>query len=231
MRQFYIPTIQKSNSSLTLSPEESKHASRVLRMQIGDQLEILDGKGLKCIGEITNNNPRATEVKIVEQKEISPSNHSIHIAISPTKNNDRLEWFLEKATEIGVDEITLILTDNAERKTVKIERLEKIIVSAFKQSRRSFKPILNPLISFADFVQNNPNGLIAHCYEENKNYIQNTIKSKNCPIIIGPEGDFSKKEINQAIENNYTAISLGDTRLRTETAGVYACTIAKVTLT
>ena len=231
MRQFYIPTINKSDSTIILSVEESKHACRVLRMNNGDKLEILDGKGLKCIGEITNNNPKATEVNILEKTEISSSKNHLHIAISPTKNNDRLEWFLEKATEIGVDEISLILTENAERKTVKLDRLEKIIISAFKQSKRSFKPLLNPIQSFAEFVENNPGGLIAHCYEKENNSISNSLKQRNCAIIIGPEGDFSKREVDLALAKEYTPITLGNNRLRTETAGVYACTLAKVTLT
>ncbi len=231
MRQFYIPEILKTDKKITLSAEESKHVVRVLRMKTGDKLEILDGKGLKCIGEITDNNPKSTEVRILEKKEITPSNKHIHIAIAPTKSNDRLEWFLEKATEIGVDEISLILTANAERKVIKLERLEKIIVSAFKQSKRSFKPKLNALQTFSDFVKMHPEGLIAHCYENEKNSIPFCLKPRNCVIIIGPEGDFSESEVSEALAQKYTPISLGENRLRTETAGIYACTLAKVTLT
>lgn len=230
MRQFYIPEININDTEITLTAEESKHAVRVLRMKTGDLIEILDGKGLKCIGEIIDPNTKATSVKLIEKQKLDKSNSHIHIAIAPTKNNDRLEWFLEKSTEIGVDEISLILTDNAERKVVKKERLQKIIVSAFKQSKRSFIPKLNTLSPIKEFIKSNPKGLIAHCYDKEEITIQTAIKGNNCTIIIGPEGDFSEEEVAFALENDFTPVSLGKNRLRTETAGIYACTLAKITI-
>ncbi|PKR79799.1 16S rRNA (uracil(1498)-N(3))-methyltransferase [Brumimicrobium salinarum] len=237
MRRFFVDIGNLDQEIITLPVDESKHAAKVLRMRIGHQMELVNGKGVVFTGEITDDQPKAVEVRKVNLIEEKPDKHHIHIAIAPTKNNDRLEWFLEKATELGIHEITPILCSNSERKKIKPERLQKILVSAMKQSKRLFLPKLNQLTSIDDFLDKHPIGLIAHCYEEeDKNTsIQlelqknaNRWQSKNTPILIGPEGDFSLNEVKKALENGYQAVTLGKTRLRTETAGVYACMNVKL---
>lgn len=230
MRQFYFPELTTDSKQFCLPQEESKHISRVLRMRIGDQVQLLNGKGLVAAVSITNNNPKATEVEVVKLEFKEAEEEEVHIAIAPTKNNDRIEYFLEKATEIGVTRVSLLLTDNAERNKIKLERFEKIMVSAMKQSKRVYLPILDDMVKSKDFMKAFPGGLIAHCYEDTKMTIFDALKRKNCPIIIGPEGDFSTEELACAMENNYTAITLGKNRLRTETAGIYACTAARIAL-
>ena len=220
---FYDPSITGEESSFTLNADESAHACRVLRMKEGDELTILNGKGLILKGKIAFPNPKGCEIKTthVEQHDLLPID--IHIAIAPTKNSDRMEWLFEKATEIGITEITLLSCRNSERKNIREDRLEKIIVSAMKQSQRSFLPILHPMTSVKDFIKANPNGLIAHCENSEKGSIEQNWRATNCPILIGPEGDFSHEEIEWAFSNGYQAISLGENRLRTETAGLVAC--------
>ncbi len=232
MRRFFIDIPVLEQEEVTLPPDESKHAAKVLRMTPGEQLEIVNGTGVIFTGEITNNEPKNVTVKKIKTEKIAPDNYHIHIAIAPTKSNDRFEWFLEKATELGVHEITPILCENAERKKIKQERFNRIIVSAMKQSKRLYKPKLNAFTPYQAFLQLHANGLIAHCYEkqERNSSIQkelegnpNRWKNKNTPILIGPEGDFTINEVNLALKNEYQAVTLGKTRLRTETAGVYAC--------
>ncbi|MDX1446180.1 RsmE family RNA methyltransferase [Lishizhenia sp.] len=230
MRQFYLPELTKENKTFTLPVEESKHISRVLRMKNGDEIQLLNGKGLVAVAAISDNNPKATRVEVLHLEEHEAPKEEIHIAIAPTKNNDRIEYFLEKATEIGVSKISLLLTDNAERTKVKLERFEKILVSAMKQSKRVHLPILEDLVKSKDFITAHPNGLIAHCYEDTKTNIFTSFKAQGCPIIIGPEGDFSEAELSLAKENGYTPIALGENRLRTETAGIYAVTVARLWL-
>lgn len=230
MRQFYLPALTQDNTLFTLPVEESKHISRVLRMRVDDEIQLLNGKGLVATARITDNNPKATEVAIIST-EIHPlPEEEIHIAIAPTKNNDRIEYFLEKATEIGLTKVSLLLTDNAERSKIKLDRFEKILVSAMKQSKRVHLPELVDIVKSKDFITAHPNGLIAHCYEDTKTTIFSSFKTKNCPIIIGPEGDFSQQELALALENGYTPITLGANRLRTETAGLYAVTAARIFL-
>ncbi|HTO38344.1 MAG TPA: RsmE family RNA methyltransferase [Brumimicrobium sp.] len=237
MRRFFIDIPSLEVEEIILPPEESKHAAKVLRMVPGNQLEIINGTGVIFTGEITYSDPKNVVVRKVTFTKAEPDKHHIHIAIAPTKNNDRLEWFLEKSTELGIHEITPILCKNSERKQIKQERLEKIIVSATKQSNRVFLPQLNALTSIEEFIVNHPNGLIAHCYEEEernttifKQLKENSKRwtENNTPILIGPEGDFTLNEIQLALENGYQAVTLGNTRLRTETAGVYACMNVKL---
>lgn len=232
MRRFYIDIHSLDIEEITLPPEESKHVAKVLRMGVGDQLEIINGTGAVFTGEITLSEPKNVNVKRIGYVQTERDPFHIHIAIAPTKNNDRFEWFLEKATELGIHEITPILCANSERKKIKLERYQKIIVSATKQSKRLFIPQLNDLISFDKFVRQSPNGLIAHCYEEEERNTtifrqlkedKNRWINENTPILIGPEGDFSLNEVKIAIENGFQTVTLGRTRLRTETAGVYAC--------
>jgi 16S rRNA (uracil1498-N3)-methyltransferase len=220
---FYDPSISGKELSFMLNADESAHACRVLRMKEGDKLTVLNGKGLFLNGIIAFSNPKGCEIKTISvvQQDLLP--FDIHIAIAPTKNSDRMEWLFEKATEIGITEITLLSCRNSERKYIREDRLEKILVSAMKQSQRSFLPILHPMRSVKDFIKANPNGLIAHCENSEKGSIERNWRTTNCPILIGPEGDFSHEEIEWAISNGYHAISLGENRLRTETAGLVAC--------
>lgn len=225
MHLFYTPDL--SGKIYTLNESESKHCIKVLRLSMSDQVQLIDGKGGFYTAQITDANPKKCSVEIInEVREFGKRNHYLHIAIAPTKNNDRFEWFLEKATEIGVDEITPIICEHSERKVVKPERLEKIIISAVKQSIKAYKPKLNNIISYQDFIASKFQGdkFIAHCEENEKTALKSAYgKGTNALVLIGPEGDFDPKEIALAKENNFQEISLGESRLRTETAGVVAC--------
>ena len=210
-----------------LSPDESKHCVRVLRHKQGDTISVMNGKGAVCTAAITEADPRKCVLRISETKITQPRPFSIHLAVAPTKNIDRFEWFLEKATEIGIDEITPILCEHSERKVIKTERLEKVIVAAAKQSLKAFMPKLNEAISLKDFLSlpNKPAScFIAHCEDTPKELLKTSYKpNSDAMILIGPEGDFSGEEIQMAQEKGCFAISLGKERLRTETAALMAC--------
>ncbi|MFO0494105.1 MAG: 16S rRNA (uracil(1498)-N(3))-methyltransferase [Flavobacteriia bacterium] len=223
MHLFYDPTIGVESDTHQLSEEESKHACRVLRLKIGDVFQLLDGKGGIYNCRICDDNPKKCKVKI-EKREFHPAPpYQIHIAIAPTKNMDRIEWFAEKATEIGLTDLTLITGKNSERKEVKLERIEKILVSAMKQSKQLYLPRLHPVTAVRTFISEYPNGMIAHCMDEDKSRISTSFNLKDCPILIGPEGDFTEDEVTMALSNGYKTVTLGSNRLRTETAGLYAC--------
>lgn len=230
MQLFYVPNI--SGAEVILDETESKHAIRVLRLNAGTLVQIIDGKGGFYIAEISDANPKKCRLRIIESKqEFGKKDFKLHIAIAPTKNIDRFEWFLEKATEIGIDEITPLLSEHSERKTVKPDRLEKILVSAIKQSLKAYLPKLNELTTFKDLVLNatEPQRFIAHCEEGEKPHFKNRVqKGTDCLLLIGPEGDFGPEEILFAKQNGFTEISLGTARLRTETAGVVACHIVNL---
>ena len=226
MQLFYSPELSSGNDTFTFSKEESHHIVKVLRKKEHDTLIITNGKGKVFYGTILNANPKECRIKINSEFSQNKREYHLHIAIAPTKMNERFEWFLEKATEIGGDEITPILCDNSERKKIKHERFEKIIQSAMQQSLQFYLPQLNPLVKFNDFIKkvHDGNCFIAHCENEQKEQLKRNINpGKNLIILIGPEGDFSKTEILNAIENNFKPISLGHNRLRTETAGIVAC--------
>ena len=222
MQLFYLENPKKE---IILSAEESKHATKVLRKREGNILNFTNGKGEFYKAEITLADSRKCRLKIVssEQKE-KQHNYHLHIAIAPTKNMDRFEWFLEKATEIGIDAITPIICDHSERKVIKTERCNRILLSAMKQSLKFHLPKLNEAISFNEFINQNfvGNKYIAHCEEGNKTELRTEIKEQRTLILIGPEGDFSPAEIEMALKNQYKAVSLGTSRLRTETAGIIA---------
>jgi len=226
MQLFYNPHITPETKQITFDKTESRHIIRVLRKKLGDQLFITNGKGVLFISEISIADDKKCLVNIISVNEKSKSwDYYLHIAIAPTKNMDRFEWFLEKATEIGIDEITPIICERSERKIIKSERLEKIIESAMKQSLKFHLPKLNPLISFNDFVNKDFKGdlFIAHCEKTNrKKLIKNLTPNHKTTILIGPEGDFSLLEIEKAFQRNYIPVTLGESRLRTETAGVVA---------
>ncbi len=196
-------------------------------MQIGDQLQIIDGNGGIYTCEIIDAHYKRCQVKIVsETQEFQKRDYYIHIAIAPTKNLDRIEWFVEKCIEIGVDEISFLKCQHSERKIIKLDRIEKIAVSAMKQSLKAYLPKLNELITFKEFVSNNTQSskMIAHLEESERNSIQSLKHSQaDYCILIGPEGDFSPEEIALAYQYNFKPITLGNSRLRTETAGIVAC--------
>lgn len=228
MRLFYDEHIATSATSHQLSEEESKHIVRVLRMQEGDELALVNGKGGYFETKISMAHPKRCQVDIVKVEQSEPSNYGIHIALGPTKVLDRIEWFVEKATEIGITEISFIQGKNSERVKLKLDRVEKKAISAMKQSKRRFLPKINELVSVSDFIQQHPNGLIAHCEDGEKSTILEAFQPVNCPILIGPEGDFTLDEIELALKNGYKTITLGENRLRTETAALYACVCAQL---
>lgn len=229
MTLFYAPNL---TSELILPEEESLHAVKVLRLKIGDPIIVVDGVGNYHKAIITDSHPKHCGFEIIETiHEYGKLPYNLHIAIAPTKNIERLEWFIEKATEIGISEITPIICRYSERKVVKEERLEKIIVSAAKQSVKAYFPILNPTCTFNEFLKEHTQGsrFIAHCYEQDKKLLKNEVtNSKDLLIIIGPEGDFSLEEIQNAINQGFIPVSLGDSRLRTETAAVVACNTVSI---
>jgi 16S rRNA (uracil1498-N3)-methyltransferase len=227
MHLFYTPDITPLHPQYFLNEEESKHAVRVLRLEAGSLVQLIDGKGGLYTAEIKDAHPKRAILQITGvTTEYQKRNHYLHIAIAPTKNLDRLEWFLEKATEIGIDEISLIICQRSERKEAKTERLDKIITSAIKQSLKAYHPVLNEPIAFNKFLTRPFNGqkFIAHCEDRDKTNLQAELqKHGRYLIMIGPEGDFSPAEIDAALDNGYKAITLGESRLRTETAALEAC--------
>jgi 16S rRNA (uracil1498-N3)-methyltransferase len=226
MQLFYNPNLLSGQSEFSFDKEESIHIVKVLRKKEGDILHVTNGLGNLFKTEVILATEKKCTVKIITIESVKPPSFYIHIAVAPTKMNERLEWFLEKATEIGIQEITPIICDHSERKNVKRERLDKIIQSAMKQSLQNFMPILNEAISYKDFIKQDHEGnlCIAHCEETDKKSFKSILKPKEkYVILVGPEGDFSKKEIKTAFENQWVPISLGNTRLRTETAALIAC--------
>ncbi len=228
MQLFYHPEAQQTHKEIAFDKEESRHIVKVLRKNTGDSLNITNGLGSFFTSEIAIANHNKCVVKLTGMTTQQPLPYKLHMAVAPTKLNDRFEWFLEKATEIGITEITPLFCDHSERTKIKPERYEKILVSAMKQSLKAYLPKLNPAISFQDFVDvtasDTSKKYIAHCAEGKKMSLKEVINPKDpVLILIGPEGDFSEKEIHLARENNFTPVSLGESRLRTETAAIVAC--------
>ena len=226
MHVFYTPDIQ---NRAELPAEEAAHAIRVLRLQAGDEVTLTDGKGNFYRAEISVASNKRCLVNILETQPQEPlwQGH-LHIAMAPTKNMDRTEWFAEKATEIGFDELTFLNCRFSERKVIKTERIQKILVSAIKQSLKARLPLLNEMTDFDKFVRQPFNGqkFIAHCYESEKPLLRDVSKrGQDALVLIGPEGDFSEEEVKLAIEQGFQPISLGRSRLRTETAALVACHI------
>ena len=230
MRLFYDAHIAPDATTHLLQEDESKHIVRVLRYQVGDAIGILDGKGnlFNCV--IADAHPKRCLLEVTSVDHIPASSEEIHIAIAPTKQMERIEWFVEKAVEIGVTKITLLDCKNGERARIKTDRLAKKAISAMKQSQRRYLPEIEVLTSFSDFLTNHDFGLLAHCYEADKNEFSDVFTYKDCPILIGPEGDFTEQEVAQALDKGYKTITLGKNRLRTETAALYACMRAKIIL-
>ncbi len=227
MQLFYTPDIDPNNKQYFLNEEESKHAIRVMRLEKGEEVQLIDGKGGLYTASILDPHPKRVILQINSViPEFNKRNHYLHIAIAPTKNIERTEWFLEKATEIGIDEISLIICQRSERKEAKVERLNKIITSAIKQSIKAYHPVLNEPVSFNQLLSKPFTGqkFIAHCDEGDKISLRNELTlNGSCLILIGPEGDFSPVEISSALNNDFKAITLGESRLRTETAALEAC--------
>lgn len=226
MQIFYAPGIE--GSPYMLDENESRHCVRVLRMTKGSALRLVDGKGNLYEGVLSNPDPHGCEIRITEiLKDFEKRNYRLHIAISPLKNHDRFEWFVEKSVEMGIDEITPLICRNTEKPGIKTDRINSIIIAAMKQSVKAFKPVLNPAVTFSEFQTLRPGGcmMIAHC---NQLFDRNNIdsvykKGDNGVILIGPEGDFTGEEISEAVGNGHKAVHLGSSRLRTETAGIAAC--------
>ncbi|MDX9882170.1 MAG: 16S rRNA (uracil(1498)-N(3))-methyltransferase [Prolixibacteraceae bacterium] len=230
MHLFYTPDI--SGENYILNEDESKHCVRVLRLAENDCITLVDGKGGFFEAEIREAHPKHCTVEVVRSvREYGKKPFCLHVAIAPTKNIDRFEWFLEKATEIGVHEITPLLCANSERKAIREDRLEKVMVSAMKQSLKAYLPKLNPMTAFRDFIRKSREAdkFIAHCEGQEKLHLRDGAKpAKNIVVLIGPEGDFSSEEICIALQNGYQSTSLGESRLRTETAGIVAVHIVNL---
>lgn len=215
---------------IELPEDESKHCIRVLRKKRGDEIILIDGKGHKAICKIIDDNPKKCSLEIVEklyfEKVLS---NELHIAIAPTKNFDRIDWMLEKCTEIGISEITFLESENSERSKINMERCEKILIQSIKQSKQYWLPQLNNLTPIKQFISNTNllkyNCLMAWCNEHQVSINKAFVPNQSTLVLIGPEGDFTKNEANFAIENNFKTITLGNTILRTETAAVYTCAV------
>lgn len=226
MQIFYAPDI--TSNTYTLDENESKHIIRVLRMSKGNEVKLIDGKGNLYEGYICEPDSKKCTIEITRIiRNFEKCNYRLHIAISPLKNPERFEWFIEKSVEIGITEITPLICKNSEKKIIKTERVNNLIISAMKQSLKSVKPILNTSCLFHDFIKMNHNGdcMIAHCNTgfSRINISEVTARGNEALIMIGPEGDFSDEEIKAAISSGFKSVDLGQSRLRTETAGVAAC--------
>jgi 16S rRNA (uracil1498-N3)-methyltransferase len=232
MQIFYCPQI--INNSVTLSDEESAHAIRVLRLQQGDKVQLIDGKGGLFEAQITLADHRKCQVEITGAITVAPARpFNLHIAIAPTKNMDRFEWFVEKAVEIGIDTITPLLCQRSERRVLKTDRLHKLIISTMKQAMVTQLPSLNELTGFESFIDSHSgqqeNRFIAHCNDLERKLLKDILSSaKDVIMLIGPEGDFAPCEIELAVNRGFNSVSLGQNRLRTETAGIVTCNMVGV---
>jgi 16S rRNA (uracil1498-N3)-methyltransferase len=227
MELFYCPDIQ--GNIISLGQQESRHCITVLRFRQGDRINVVDGKGLFCEGIIRKADARQCQVELLDmQHDYGKNDYYIHLALAPVKSHDRFEWFLEKATEIGIHEISPVICKRSERSSVRLSRAEKVIISAMKQSGRAYLPRLNRESPLADFMKSCRQSvkMIAHCAAGNRISIINELsRPADICILIGPEGDFTQDEIRQALQYNFTEVSLGDNILRTETAGLVVCTL------
>lgn len=233
IRFFYVPEASKAQE---LPTEEATHALRVLRMKTGDEMYLMDGQGAFYHAEVdmTTNKKCFYHIRETLPQERTWKG-SIHLAIAPTKMMDRMEWMVEKATEVGFDEISFLNCKFSERQQIRTDRIEKIVVSAMKQSRKAWKPVVNEMVDFSTFVNTPRKGVkfIAHCYQEFERNdlfreLQQLDIDEEVTVLVGPEGDFSADEVRLALNQGYRSISLGNSRLRTETAGLMAVTMAQI---
>ncbi|MDO8998937.1 MAG: 16S rRNA (uracil(1498)-N(3))-methyltransferase [Bacteroidota bacterium] len=215
-----------------LTSEESWHCAKVLRKKAGDEIQLIDGVGNFYQGILEIVSDKKCTAKIISGPILQAKrNYYLHLAIAPTKQIDRIEWMIEKAVEIGIDEISFISCQNSERTVIKIDRITKIIESAVKQSLQAYLPKINGLLSFKEIIVSHKGeqNFIAHCYNTEKENIKDLdFKNKSTLILIGPEGDFSKEEVDLALKNNFKALSISENRLRTETAGLFVCQAASL---
>ena len=222
---FYEPDLSTGTAAFTLSEETSKHCVKVLRMQVGEQLHLTDGKGNLFTATILSPDKRSTEVNISAVNNQSRVSRKVSIAISLLKNTSRFEWFLEKATEIGVSEVIPLICQRTERQHFRYDRMNNVLIAAMLQSQQTFLPQLHEPRSIEEVMVSASQKFIAHCVQEEKQELANCAIADNVLMLIGPEGDFSSEEIQIALQNNFQPVSLGKTRLRTETAGVVAATL------
>jgi 16S rRNA (uracil1498-N3)-methyltransferase len=230
MHLFYLPALNQAEikrNYVELPDEESRHAIKVLRLRQGDAINITNGKGLWANAIVVAINKKQCVVEIKDFKSnVGKRDYRIHIAVAPTKNIKRFEWFLEKATELGIDEITPIISFHSERRDVKIERENKVITAAMKQSLKAWHPVLNEPMRFKDFIRRKTDEelFIAHLIDAHQLLLKDAVKPQSSVcVLVGPEGDFSNEEVEQAMAAGYKAVSLGNTRLRTETAALVSC--------
>ena len=226
---FYKEDLIASSTDVVLDEATSKHIVQVLRMQNGERLQLTNGKGILFTAEISDNNRKKCAVAVIQKSEIANLKSKIIIAISPVKNNTRFEWFLEKATEIGVSEIIPLVCTRTEKTVFKFERMKSILVSAMLQSQQTWLPVLHEPTKFNELVKSSAQQqkFIAHCMDDAKRSLAdlNNESLSSKIILIGPEGDFTADEISLALQHHFNAVSLGNTRLRTETAGIVASTL------
>lgn len=228
---FYIDNFDSSKKEISLDEDTSKHIVQVLRMKEGENIHLTDGNGNLITGKITNDHKKHCIIKVIDSRFTPHDSRKIIIAISLIKNSNRFEWFLEKATEIGITEIIPLLCQRTEREKFRFERMQGIIISAMLQSQQSWLPVLHEPVAFNKVIgqSQHQQKFIAHCIEEQKrnlgDLINETLSSQI--ILIGPEGDFTKEEVDMAVENHFIPVALGNTRLRTETAGIVAATLLK----
>ena len=222
---FFDKDIKAKFSEFSFSKEESKHLTKVLRKKIGDKITITNGNGLEWQGELINISSNSTIAKKITSKQHTQPIKLIHLAIALTKNNNRIEWLIEKLTELGIASITTLLCEHSERKVDRTLRFEKITIAALKQSQQFYLPKIQPLKTFSDFIGGGiTNGYIAHCKESSKENLANyNLNQDEVTLIIGPEGDFSLREIELAEQAGIHSVSIGSQRFRTETAGLLAC--------
>ncbi len=224
MHLFFAPDL--SASEFYLPDEETHHFIHVLRFSQGKQIQVTDGKGNRALCEAVQVSKKQVLLNVLEKEFFPKPTRKLHVAIAPTKNMDRLEWFVEKATELGIAEITPIICRHSERKTLKLERIQKLVVAAARQSQHYYFPVVNSEIAFDKFLDsvntNEVSTFIAHCVDAEKQVARDLADARHAVVLIGPEGDFSPEEIEMALSKGYQALSLGNSRLRTETAGLKA---------
>ena len=225
MQLFYIPDLDENSKTAIFSSDESRHLFKVLRKKVGDEILITNGNHLMFLGNISAISKNNCEVEISKCEKKEKLGYSLHIVISILKSNERFEWFLEKASEIGITEITPVLCERSEKKFINEKRLNKVLISAMKQSLKANLPILNPIVKLKDYYKSTLSDqlFIAHCNESEKDFLISSVKPKeNVTILIGPEGDFTKYEVEEAVKIGFKPVSLGNTRFRAETAAIIA---------
>ena len=225
MQLFYVPDLNENSKTAIFSSDESRHLFKVLRKKVGDEVLITNGKQLMFKGNILDISKNNCEVEISKCEKKEKLGYSLHIVISILKSSERFEWFLEKASEIGITEITPVLCERSEKKFINEKRLNKVLISAMKQSLKANLPILNPIVKLKDYYKSNLSDqlFIAHCNESEKDFLISSVKPKeNVTILIGPEGDFTKYEVEEAVKIGFKPVSLGNTRFRAETAAIIA---------